>query len=87
MAEIGVLPSLALLSGALCMLNIFLFPQILPGKPITELFVLLMSINFSLWASWKVFIYPYWFSPFRHLARPRVSPLNNTSKPSDQNRP
>jgi hypothetical protein len=32
-----------------------------------------MTINSSIWAFWKVFIYPYWFSPFRHLARPKVA--------------
>lgn len=61
------------ISAALCMLNIFLFPQILPGKPITELFILIIGINFSLFASYKVFIYPYWLSPFRYHTRPKVS--------------
>ncbi|KAG0647257.1 Cytochrome P450 monooxygenase FUM15 [Hyphodiscus hymeniophilus] len=67
----GVLPRLAVLTGAECILNISLFPRILPGKPITELFILLGTINISLWAFYRIFIYPYWFSPWRHYARPK----------------
>lgn len=79
MADVPVLHALAVLSGAMCMVNIFLFPEVLPGKPITELYILLMSLNFSLWAFYKTLIYPYWFSPFRHLARPKVSPSSQVS--------
>ena len=73
MANIPILPALLVLTGAECALNIFIFPYILPGTPITKLFLLLMTINSSLWAFWKIFIYPYWFSPWRHYARPKAS--------------
>ncbi|RDW59674.1 hypothetical protein BP6252_12761 [Coleophoma cylindrospora] len=62
---------LAILSASFCVANIIIFPQVFPSTPLTKLFLIFTSINFGVWGFWKVAIFPYWFSPFRHYSRPK----------------
>ncbi|KAL1652241.1 hypothetical protein SLS58_000368 [Diplodia intermedia] len=51
-----------------------LVKQFIPDQslrvPITPIVLILVAINFSLWAFYKVLIYPFFLSPFRHLPGP-----------------
>ena len=35
--------------------------------------VLLLAVLFPLWITWKIFLYPQFFSPLRNLPQPPVS--------------
>ncbi|OCL06974.1 cytochrome P450 [Glonium stellatum] len=51
-------------------ISLYLFPQFLPQTGLTGLFLLFASINFGLWITWLLLIYPFFFSPFRNFPRP-----------------
>lgn len=68
----AVMWSIPLISASLCLLNICFFPQVFPQTKLTTLFLSFLTLNTFIWAIYKVFIYPFWFSPLRHLPRPKV---------------
>ena len=61
-----------LVCGGLYMIIASIFPHQVPKiRPSTALLTF-AGVNFSLWAFWKVFLYPTFFSPLRHLPSPKV---------------
>ena len=71
-AELPV-PLLLVLSAALeSVVATYAVPQYLPPNPFNWLFLRLAAIQVGLWVLWAVFIYPFFFSPFLDLPRPKV---------------
>lgn len=62
-----------LLAAAQTTLVLVAFPQYLPENPFAWTFIRLLGLNFGLWLVWRVFIYPFYLSPLRHLPMPKVS--------------
>lgn len=72
-ADIPMLWKLALASASFSLINILFFPHVFPDTYLSKLFFIFMGINASLYAIFRVAIYPYFLSPFRHLPEPKVS--------------
>ncbi|EON65612.1 hypothetical protein W97_04850 [Coniosporium apollinis CBS 100218] len=60
-----------LLAAAQTVLVLVVFPQFLPENPFAWTFIRFISLNFGLWTIWRVFIYPFYLSPLRHLPMPK----------------
>lgn len=53
-----------------------LLPNVFPTKSLTFFFFSFLLLNFTLWAIYKLIIYPFFLSPLRHLPRaPGAKPL------------
>jgi hypothetical protein len=82
MMEINDIPLLWLITvpaAGLCAVNILFFPEILPGTPLSKLFLGISAINSVICSIWFLYIYPNFFSPLRHLPQPKVR-LNFSSQ-------
>ncbi|KAK7553582.1 putative P450 monooxygenase [Phyllosticta citricarpa] len=62
---------LVLLSAPQALLVKALIPEQNLRVPITPIVLGLIAINFGVWAFYRVAIYPFFFSPFRHLPQPK----------------
>ncbi|KAF2499486.1 putative P450 monooxygenase [Lophium mytilinum] len=62
---------LSLVSATESVLVVFVFPHALPQATLKSLFFILSVTNFGFYAVWRVFIYPFFFSPLRHLPGPK----------------
>jgi len=47
-------------------------PQLSPDSTLSGIFFLFASVNWGLWAIWKTLIYPFFYSPFRNLPKPKT---------------
>lgn len=63
---------LTLTSVSLCLLNVLVFPELLSDTKFTSLFLYVTGVLFCGWMIWKVWIYPAFYSPLRHLPKPKV---------------
>ncbi|KAF2089548.1 putative P450 monooxygenase [Saccharata proteae CBS 121410] len=63
--------ALVLLSAPEALLVKTLIPDQNLRIPITPIVLGLISLNFALWVIYKVFIYPFFVSPLRHLPQPK----------------
>ncbi|CZR55094.1 related to isotrichodermin C-15 hydroxylase (cytochrome P-450 monooxygenase CYP65A1) [Phialocephala subalpina] len=62
---------LALTSLSLCVLNVLVFPELLPDTKLSSLFLYVTGVLFSGWIIWMAWIYPTFYSPLRHLPKPK----------------
>ncbi|EKD18502.1 putative cytochrome P450 [Drepanopeziza brunnea f. sp. 'multigermtubi' MB_m1] len=62
---------LTLTSAAICMLKATFLPDLFPGIKLTTFFLLTAAVVFGSWTIWKLFIYPNFASPLRHLPQPK----------------
>jgi len=69
-------PTLVLSSVAETLLLVKLIPQHLPEHPFVFTFIRVLAVNTFLWAVWMIQIYPFFFSPLRHLPGPKVFRLS-----------
>ena len=64
---------LIVLSAVESVVGTYAVPQYLPPNPFNWLFVRFAIVQIGLWSTWAVFIYPFFFSPFLDLPRPKVT--------------
>ncbi|KAF2810260.1 cytochrome P450 [Mytilinidion resinicola] len=62
---------LSLVSAAESILLLFVFPHALPEATLKSLFLIFALLNFGVFAVWRVFIYPFFVNPLRHLPGPK----------------
>lgn len=70
--SVQVMWLLSLICPILYLILASLNPEIVPKARLTIIVLLSTIVNFCLWAFWQIFIYPSFFSPLRHLPRPKV---------------
>lgn len=63
---------LTALAATLCVVKVVLFPDLYADTKISTLFINITGVVIALWSFWKVFIFPSWTSPLRHLPKPPV---------------
>jgi hypothetical protein len=63
---------LTFVAASICSLKLLLFPALLQEIKLSTQFVITTSVIFSVWSFWKVFIYPSWIDPLRHLPKAKV---------------
>jgi len=51
---------------------VLLLPQYLPPHPLLWTLIRTVALNFGGFAFYQIFIYPFYFSPVRHLPSPKV---------------
>lgn len=73
MAPVKRLLSLGSLLTALCLVR--LYPQWSINESFLATFLASSSFVLTIWAAWKVLLYPKFFSPLRHLPEPQGNSL------------
>lgn len=53
-------------------LAFYSFPHIFPRENLSGAFLIFSAINGLMYGIWSCFIYPFFFSPLRHLPTPRT---------------
>ncbi|KAF2201691.1 cytochrome P450 3A4 [Delitschia confertaspora ATCC 74209] len=62
-----------LISTLESLFSFYYIPEVFPvNSTATRIFLIFASINWGLWLTWKLIIYPFLFSPFRHLPKPKT---------------
>jgi hypothetical protein len=84
MAAIRDLPFKELVFSSVCgSLLLHSLPRVQESPHFKSVAVGLFSLQFLVWVTWKVIIYPKYWSSLRHLPGPKVSPVagvaNSTS--------
>ncbi|KAK2627500.1 hypothetical protein QTJ16_003466 [Diplocarpon rosae] len=62
---------LTLTSACICLLKAVLFPELFAETKLTTLYLTTAASVFGSWVVWKLFIYPNFASPLRHLPQPK----------------
>lgn len=61
---------------------VYTFPEYLVLERLSRTVIRFMVVNFSLLMIWRIFIYPFFFNPLRHLPGPKVKKTSPSSLPS-----
>lgn len=64
---------------ALAAVLAYIFPQYLTVDRVSRSAIRFLLLDVSLFLFWRMFIYPFFFSPLRHLPGPVVSRLQSMS--------
>jgi len=70
-SNIPFLPALTLASAAESFIITLAIPQYLPRNPFVWIFVRTIAVNLAIYAVYRLFIYPFFISPLRHLPQPK----------------
>ncbi|EPE32078.1 Cytochrome P450 [Glarea lozoyensis ATCC 20868] len=69
--DIPLLYLITVPAAGLSAVNILFFPDILPGTPVSKLFIGISLLNSVVYMIWSLYIYPIFFSPLRFLPQPK----------------
>ena len=73
MVNLGkIVPALILGAAGEAFVLTLLVPQYLPHNPLLWTLLRTLPANFLIFAIWQIAIYPFFFSPLRHLPHPKV---------------
>lgn len=60
---------LVLLTLVEALVSLYVFPDFLPNRTLSSVFLVYVSVNFGAYGFYKLIIYPFFRSPFRHLPK------------------